>query len=206
MSKDTDRILGHADEADGIEEYDNPLPDWWLGLFWLCILWAVGYTVHYHFIAHRSQEAGFQAEMAAAAQRWPAPEAADVAFALTPEAIAAGQEIYSTYCFVCHGAELEGGIGPTFLDDEWLHGHSAEEVIHTITSGVPEKGMAAWGSILSPEQITHVAAYVLAKNAEALGIPLDQVPRVPEGGGGGGSASEGGGSESAPPPGAGSGA
>ena len=57
MSKDTNRLLGHADEADGIEEYDNPLPDWWLGLFWLCVLWAIGYTVHYHFIADRSQEA-----------------------------------------------------------------------------------------------------------------------------------------------------
>ena len=64
MSKETDRLLGNADEADGIEEYDNPLPDWWLGLFWLCIIWAIGYTVHYHFIAHRSQEKHLQAEMA----------------------------------------------------------------------------------------------------------------------------------------------
>jgi cytochrome c oxidase cbb3-type subunit 3 len=169
--------MGHADEADGIEEYDNPLPDWWLGLFWLCILWAVGYTVYYHFIADRSQTGDFQAEMAAAAVRWPAQDAADVAFALTPEAIAGGETVYSTYCFVCHGAALEGGIGPTFLDAEWLHGHSPEEVVHTITNGVTEKGMAAWGPILSPEQINHVAAYVLAKNAEALGIPLDEITK-----------------------------
>ena len=153
MSKDTDRLMGHADEADGIEEYDNPLPDWWLGLFWLCILWAIGYTVHYHFIAGRSQAAEFQAEMAAAAVRWPAQDAADVEFALTPEAIADGETVYKTYCFVCHGAALEGGIGPTFLDDEWLHGHTPEEVMHTITNGVTEKGMAAWGPILSAQQI-----------------------------------------------------
>ncbi len=56
MSKDTNRVMGHADEADGIEEYDNPLPDWWLGLFWLTIVWAIGYTAHYHFIGNRSQE------------------------------------------------------------------------------------------------------------------------------------------------------
>jgi len=65
VSKDTNRLMGHADEADGIEEYDNPLPDWWLGLFWFCIIWAIGYAVHYHFIADRSQEKGLAAEMAA---------------------------------------------------------------------------------------------------------------------------------------------
>jgi cytochrome c oxidase cbb3-type subunit 3 len=167
--------MGHADEADGIEEYDNPLPDWWLGLFWLCILWAIGYTVHYHFIADRSQEARFEAEMAAAAIRWPVQDAADVVFALNPEAIAGGETVYNTYCFVCHGQNLEGGIGESFLDGTWLHGSSPEEVIHTIVEGVPEKGMAPWGPILSAEQINQVAAFVLAKNAEALGISLDEV-------------------------------
>ena len=175
MSKETNQVMGHADEADGIEEYDNPLPDWWLGLFWICILWAVGYAVHYHFIGDRSQEGEFQAEMAAAAVRWPVQDAADVAFAMTPEAIAGGETVYTTYCFVCHGNNLEGGIGQSFLDDVWIHGSSPDEVIHTITDGVPEKGMAPWGAILSAEQINHAAAYVLAKNAEALGIPLEQI-------------------------------
>lgn len=175
MSKDTDRLMGHADEADGIEEYDNPLPDWWLGLFWLCAFWAIGYAVHYHFIGDRSQEGEFRAEMAAAAIRWPAQDAGDVAFAMNPEAIQGGEAVYATYCFVCHGAQLEGGIGPTFLDEEWLHGHSPQEVVRTITYGVPEKGMAPWGSILSAEQINHAAAYLLAKNAEALGIPLEEI-------------------------------
>jgi len=168
-------MMGHADEADGIEEYDNPLPDWWIGLFWICTLWAIGYAVHYHFIGDRSQEGEFQAEMAAAAVRWPVQDAADVVFAVTPEAIAGGETVYTTYCFVCHGANLEGGIGQSFLDDVWLHGSTPDEVVHTITEGVPEKGMAPWGSILSAEQINQAAAYVLAKNAEALGILLEQI-------------------------------
>ena len=46
MAKENNRLLGHSDEADGIDEYDNPLPDWWLGLFWLTIVWALGYGVH----------------------------------------------------------------------------------------------------------------------------------------------------------------
>ena len=94
--------------------------------------------------------------------------------------------MFNTYCYVCHGAALEGGIGPSFLDDEWLHGHTPQEVIHTITEGVPEKGMAPWGPILGAQQINHVAAFILAKNAEALGIPLDQITQGsgdPEGSG-----------------------
>ncbi len=177
MSKDTNRLLGHADEADGIEEYDNPLPDWWLGLFWFTIIWAVGYTVHYHFIADRSQVSAYEAEMAAAAEAWPVAAAEDLVFEVTPATIQAGQEVYDTYCFVCHSADLSGGIGPSFLDEEWIHGSTPEEVIHTITEGVPEKGMAPWGPILGAEQINYAAAFVLAKNAEALGIPLDQITR-----------------------------
>ena len=181
MSKETNRLMGHADEADGIEEYDNPLPDWWLGLFVFCIIWAFGYTIHYHFIANKSQVGQYEAEMAAAALRWPVQDAADVEFAMTPEAIAGGKTVYDTYCFVCHGANLEGGIGQSFLDDVWLHGSSPDEVIHTITDGIPEMGMTPWGPILSAEQINHAAAYVLAKNAEALGIPIEQISQGSEG-------------------------
>jgi len=175
VSKDTNRLMGHAEEFDGIEEYDNPLPDWWLGLFWFTIIWAIGYAVHYHFIAHRSQEAGFEAEMAAAALRWPGEDASDVTFAMTPENIQAGQKVFDTYCYVCHGANLEGGIGPTFLDEEWLHGGTPRDVVHTITEGVPAKGMAPWGPVLSAQEINNVAAFILSRNAEARGIPLDEV-------------------------------
>jgi len=167
--------MGHADEADGIEEYDNPLPDWWLGLFWFCIIWAVGYAVHYHFIANRSQESAYEMEMAVAAVMWPAEAAGSVAFALTPEAIQAGEAVFGTNCYMCHNLDLSGGIGPSFLDEEWIHGYTPEEVIRIITEGVPEKGMLTWGPILGAEKINQVAAYILAKNAEAMGIPLNQV-------------------------------
>jgi cytochrome c oxidase cbb3-type subunit 3 len=167
--------MGHADEADGIEEYDNPLPDWWLGLFWFCIIWAIGYAVHYHFIADRSQVGRFEAEMAAAAEMWPEEAAGSVAFALTPEAIQAGEEIYATNCYMCHSADLSGGIGPSFLDDEWIHGGTVDDVVRIITDGVPEKGMLTWGPILGAEKVNQSAAYILAKNAEALGQPLESI-------------------------------
>lgn len=169
MSKDTNRVLGHADEADGIEEYDNPLPDWWLGLLWLTIVWAAGYGIWYHFVGDRSQENYLAAEMQAAELRWPEQAMAEVSFAITPEAVAAGEEIYTQNCLMCHGGELEGGIGVALNDDEWIHGGEPEDVIRIITEGVPEKGMLTWGPILGPEKVNQVAAYVLHKNAELVG-------------------------------------
>ena len=169
MSKDTNRVLGHADESDGIEEYDNPLPDWWLGLLWFTVIWAVAYGVHYHFIGNRSQEGRLAAEMQDAEVRWPVEAAAAVSFAITPEAVAAGEAIYTQNCAMCHGAELEGGIGTPLNDTEWIHGHDSEDVIRIITEGVPEKGMLTWGPILGPEKVNQVAAYVLDKNLEYVG-------------------------------------
>lgn len=164
-----DRVLGHAAEADGIEEYDNPLPNWWLGLFYLTIVWAVLYAVHYHFIAHRSQPAKLAAEMAEADKRWPQQAAAAAATTvnITPEAVAAGEAIFKANCVPCHGADMKGGIGPNLLDTVWIHGGKPEEILHTITVGVPEKGMLTWGPILGPQKVAEVAAYVVSRNREA---------------------------------------
>lgn len=169
MSKDTNRILGHADESDGIEEYDNPLPDWWVGLLWVTVIWAVAYGAWYHFIGNKSQESYLAAEMQAAEFHWPEQAVTDVEFAITPEAVAAGEAIYTQNCLMCHGAGLEGGIGVPLNDDEWIHGGEPEDVIRIITEGVPEKGMLTWGPILGAEKINQVAAYVLSRNAELTG-------------------------------------
>ncbi len=162
--KERDQLLGHADEADGIEEYDNPLPAWWLGLFYFTLAWGVIYAVHYHFIAHRSQAKAYEAEVAAALQRWPQPEKVEVAeVANDASAIAEGEKVFQSTCAPCHGADLTGGIGPNLVDSEWIHGGSLEEVVQTITNGVPEKGMPAWGPVLGPEKVAQVAAYIKSK-------------------------------------------
>ncbi len=160
-----DQILGHSEEADGIDEYDNPMPGWWLGLFYLTILWGVGYGIHYHFIADRSQTGRLAAEMVAADDRWPAAAAAQAEFVTTDAAVAQGEVVFSQNCASCHGPNLEGGIGPNLVDEEWIHGSSPEEVIATITNGVLDKGMLAWGPILGAEAINQVTAYVLSKSA-----------------------------------------
>lgn len=166
MNDERDRVLGHADEADGIEEYDNPLPDWWLGLFFFTIVWAIGYAVDYHAWSNRSQEASYVAELEAAGRRWPAP-AATAAVDLSPAAVEAGRAVYAQNCVGCHGADLSGGIGPSLTDPTWIHGGSFEEIRATVTNGVPDKGMLTWGPILGPEKIAQVAAYVYVQSGGA---------------------------------------
>lgn len=171
MSKDTNEVLGHANESDGIEEYDNPLPNWWLGLFYFTIVWGVLYGLHYHFIAHRNQPATLAAEVAEADRRWPrqAAAAAAVTLEITPASVEAGEAIYKVNCVSCHGAKMEGGIGPNLLDTTWIHGGSPEQIQHTISVGVPAKGMLTWGPILGPEKVAAVAGYVVSRNREATG-------------------------------------
>ena len=172
MAKETNRLMGHPDEADGIDEYDNPLPDWWVGLMWFTIIWAFAYGIHYHFIADRSAVKELAAEMAAADERWP-PSAVDAsAMVFTDEAIAAGAEIYQVNCVACHGADMQGPIGPSLMDAEWLHGGSPFEIRATVADGVLTKGMPNWEALLGPEAVNRVTAYVISQNAAARGVPL----------------------------------
>lgn len=167
--KERDVILGHEDESDGIQEYDNPLPDWWVGLFWVTIIWSIGYLVHYHFIADRSPQAALAQEIAEAEERWPEGLGAATAatFVSTDEAIAAGLQVFRTNCVACHGVNLEGGIGPNLVDGEWIHGGTTENILSVINNGVIEKGMLAWGPILGAEAVNNVAAYVISMGSGA---------------------------------------
>jgi len=176
MSKETDQLLGHAEDNDGIEEYDNPLPDWWLGMFFFTIVFAVGYTAEYHFISERSQAKAYDQQMAAAKEKWPQSQAPKE-LSFDDATVAAGNEVYTTTCASCHGANLEGGIGPNLKDSEWIHGGDQASVVATITNGVAAKGMPAWGGILGPDKVAKVAAFVLASNTgEAPAAPADTPP------------------------------
>ncbi len=159
--RETNRVLGHAADADGIEEYDNPLPAWWLGLFYFTIGWGLVYLVDYHFVSGRSQAGYYAAELADADVRW--PQKVVTAKVGDADAIGRGAQIYSQNCIGCHGPELKGGIGPDLTDGTWIHGGSAADVTRVVTEGVPAKGMVSWGPILGAEKIADVAAFVLSR-------------------------------------------
>lgn len=165
MARETNEVLGHGDEADGIEEYDNPLPDWWMGLFIITIVYGVVYAFSYHFIFEDSQHKRYLAEMQYAQLQWPAPDG-PMPFEMDESLLADGEAVFAQTCASCHGAQLEGGIGPSLVDEEWVHGGSPDEIVATITKGVAAKGMPAWGPVLGPNKVRQVATYVVSKMGE----------------------------------------
>ncbi|MCK6527288.1 c-type cytochrome [Myxococcota bacterium] len=159
MAEDRNILREHV--YDGIQEYDNGLPRWWLGIFYASIAFSVVFTPWITF-GGWSQAGQYEEEVAEADAAWPGGEgvASPAAAGPTPEMAAAGGAIYATHCASCHGAQAEGGIGPNLKDAEWIHGGGFAEILKTVVDGVPEKGMLTWGPVLGPEKCAQVAAYV----------------------------------------------
>ena len=78
--------------------------------------------------------ASHAAEMAAAEIRWPdvGGAATDVPFTMSGDAVEQGKRVYDANCVACHGANLEGGIGPSFTDPEWIHGNDPSDLIRIL--------------------------------------------------------------------------
>jgi cytochrome c oxidase cbb3-type subunit 3 len=162
-----DRIREH--EYDGIQEFDNRLPNWWLFTLYGAILFAFLYwfSVHTWRWAPLSHEL-YEREMAAAAERQLAQmadqELTDDAFLLMaqiPATVERGRAVFEQFCVTCHKADGSGQVGPNLTDAYWLHGAQPLQIHHTVTNGVPEKGMAAWANQLGPMRVQDVVAYVL---------------------------------------------
>ncbi len=60
MSAEEDKLLDH--DFDGIQEYDNPMPRWWLGLFFITIIIAFVYFPYFHFFGGKLPHELYQEE------------------------------------------------------------------------------------------------------------------------------------------------
>ena len=159
-------LLDHS--YDGIQEYDNPLPGWWVFLFWACIAFSPFYVVYYHQGVGKlpldeyaaDVQAFNEAEAARLANMGEATDALLLEMAGNPALMAEARNEFVTTCKSCHGEQGQGGIGPNLTDAYWLHGAQPMQILETITEGVPEKGMEAWGEKLSALTIRKLAAFV----------------------------------------------
>ena len=168
--RDEDRLLDH--EYDGIREYDNPLPRWWLIILWVSVAYSVLYLINIvpGVGSGPGRVKNYDNEMAAAIAKYGDPKAAaqdnvvdDAAVraaAQDPARVAMGHQTFVTYCASCHREDAGGNIGPNLTDGFWIHGGQPSQVHHTVANGVLDKGMPGWSAVLKPDQVLSVAAYV----------------------------------------------
>ena len=172
MSEDNKYHKGQLIEDhdfDGIQELDNPPPPWLMYLFYVSVLFAVGYFIYYHMTdAGPNQVEELQQEMAIVAKAEAkriadAPPAATTASTDAAD-LEAGKSLFSgKACFACHGMNGEGNaIGPNLTDNSWINGCNFTDVIKIIKNGVPAKGMTPYKDQLNQKQTEQIASYVMS--------------------------------------------
>lgn len=165
-----DRLIDHS--FDGIQEYDNPLPGWWVYLFVLTLIWAGMYIFYYHisgsgpgssdeYVAEMNEyNVKFASVIAKESSiNWNEPN-----FEVVSDGgqLEKAKTLFMNNCAACHGAMGEGGIGPNLTDNYWIHGNGINNIAKTIALGVPEKGMISWKATFKSNDILALASYVMS--------------------------------------------
>ena len=132
-------------EVDGIQEYDNKLPRWWLATFY----GAIAFSVVYWYAYHTTGFATLPGEQYKKDSVKLALEEAKKTGAVSDEMLAAfvadrsnaqkGLEVFTTNCVVCHRADGGGGVGPNLTDGKWIYGSAPKTIFGTIHKGIADK-------------------------------------------------------------------
>jgi len=168
-SKDT----GHVWDGD-LKEFNNPLPRWWLGMFYITLVFGIFYLALYPGLGTFkgyfgwSSKASYEAEMAAAEtqygplfQKYLAQDL--VAVSQDSKAQKMGERLFLNHCSTCHGSDARGARGfPNLRDDDWLWGGTPDNIKQTILNG--RNGMMpAWeGPLGGATGVANMTDYVLS--------------------------------------------
>jgi cytochrome c oxidase cbb3-type subunit 3 len=171
------KLLDH--NYDGIQEFDNLLPNWWLMTFLGTIIFGFIYFIHYNFGGAQTQVQELHADLDALpkATEKVFDEATLAAQVDQPESLKKGAAVFASKCSACHGPQGQGIIGPNLTDNYWLHGKGLrKDIAQTVTKGVLDKGMPSWSGLISDDEILQVVGYVYS-----LRGTHPQNPKPPQG-------------------------
>lgn len=167
---DSEGTTGHVWDED-LCEYNNPMPRWWLWMFYISAIFSVLYLVlypglgRYEGVLGWSQEKQHDEQVARAAQDFASAYGELAAMpveelAQTPHALEAGRNIFAHNCSTCHGSDARGAEGyPNLTNNQWIWGGEPERVLETIQHG-RQALMTPFGDMLSDQEITRTATYV----------------------------------------------
>jgi cytochrome c oxidase cbb3-type subunit 3 len=171
-------VTGHTWD-DNLQEYNNPLPRWWLYLFYLTIVFAIVYLILYPGLGNFAgkfawtQNGQYQAEMAAADRDY-APLFAAFAkqdipsLAKDTKAMRAAQNLFLNNCASCHGSDGGGAPGfPNLTDTDWIYGGEPAAIQQTILDGRNSIGMPAMAMGMPEPQLNQLVDYVRSLSNQA---------------------------------------
>ena len=168
----TTETSGHVWDED-ITEYNNPLPRWWMWLFYITIAFSLVYLVLYPGLGSYPGTLGWtqvkqldeenaraQAAYGPIYDRFAAQDV--VTLSKNPDALSIGQKLFLNNCAQCHASDGGGSRGfPNLTDKDWLWGGTPEAIKASITEG-RTGNMPPLGPVLGDEGVKDAAAYVLA--------------------------------------------
>jgi cytochrome c oxidase cbb3-type subunit 3 len=176
---------GHVWDED-LAEYNNPLPRWWMWLFYITIVFSLGYLVLYPGLgnvpgvlgwtsagAHASEVKELDATVAPLYAKYLAMDVKQVA--VDAKARAMGERLFLNHCAQCHGSDAGGAKGfPSLRDKDWLYGGEPDVIKASITNG--RNGiMPPFGPALGGEGVKNVAQYVRSLSGQPVNGLLAQL-------------------------------
>ncbi len=202
FAKEKGEVILREHEYDGIQEYDQKLPNWWLFTFYGAIVFFIGYwALYYHTGIFKTDQVIIQEKIAAVQKAKDAELEKTLAsldnsklvhqWAADPAIVSAGEATYLTNCSACHGADLSGTMvvgaakiplpGLPINDGQWKFGNKPMDIFKLINKGSPPEStgnngakMQAWDQTLSPKQVAEVTAFIIAKvPADFKDIPAE---------------------------------
>lgn len=159
-------LLDHS--YDGIQEFDNPMPRWWVWIFWGTFWFSLAYLFHYWVgngvgvnAAHEAEVVEANAQKAKAALALQVSEDTLARTLADSSSVTQGQGVFTAKCAACHADKGQGLIGPNLTDGSWIHGKGTlMDIYGVVAEGVASKGMPAWERQLSPSELRQVVAFV----------------------------------------------
>jgi len=173
ITASVDNTTGHVWDED-LREMNNPMPRWWMWLFVLTIIFALGYLVAYPGLGSYKGELGWTThgeytdevekankELAPLYAQFTAKPAE--ALAGDPAAMAVGERLFMNNCAQCHGSDARGSKSfPNLTDGDWLHGGAPAKLVETITLGRQGNMPPMAAAVGTPDDVKNVAHYVLS--------------------------------------------
>jgi cytochrome c oxidase cbb3-type subunit 3 len=198
FAKKKGEVILREHEYDGIQEFDQKLPNWWLFTFYIAIVFFLAYwVIYYHSntiesdyqkITNKMTEIQKQKEeQLSSALASISNEQLIDEWAQNTERVHAGKAIYNLHCVACHAADLTATMvagdqkiplpGLSLVDGEWKYGAQPLDIFKLINDGTPPESsghngakMQAWGQMLKPEEIFEVTAFIIARNPDEFGL------------------------------------